>query len=132
MVDKEKDLDSAPLDDYCTFVQQLEPESHFTKGRGMSEVTYYPAVQCEVQEVVPPLDRIAEVTDIDGRLHQINVPRSMIKRSANHDYLPIGIVEIDRRTKNVLIEFPVESGQGTNRAWVTFDQLWHEPTTVAV
>jgi len=94
MVDKEKNLDWAPLDDYCTFVALLGPESHFTKGQGMSEVTYYPEVQCEVQEVVPPLDRIAEVMDIDGRLHQINVPRSMIKRRANHHYyLPVGIVE---------------------------------------
>ncbi len=92
----------------------------------MDEVTYYPEVRCEVQEVVPPLDRIAELRDVDGRLHQINVPRSMIRRHGSEPYLPVGLVKIDRRKRLALIEFPVESGQGTNRAWVGFGALWHE------
>jgi hypothetical protein len=98
----------------------------------MDEVTYYPEARCEVQEVVPPLDRIAELRDVEGRLHQVNVPRSMIRRHGFEDYLPIGIVKIDRRKRLALIEFPVESGQGTNRAWVRFDELWHEIEPVAV
>ena len=98
----------------------------------MDEVTYYPEVRCEVQEVVPPLDRIAELRDVDGRLHQINVPKSMIRRHGSEPYLPVGIVKIDRRKRLALIEFPVESGQGTNRAWVGFDELWHEIEPVAV
>jgi hypothetical protein len=98
----------------------------------MAEVTYYPEVLCQIQEVVPPLDRIAELRDIDGRLHQINVPSSMIRRIGPDDFLPIGIVEIDRRKQVALIEFPVESGQGTNRAWVRFNKLRHEIEPVTV
>jgi hypothetical protein len=102
------------------------------EGQEMDEVTYYPEACCEVQEVVPPLDRIAELRDVEGRLHQVNVPRSMIRQHGVESYLPIGIVKIDRRKRLVLIEFPVESGQGTNRAWVRFDELWHEIEPVAV
>jgi len=98
----------------------------------MDEVTYYPEVRCEAHEVAPPLDRIAELRDVDGRLHQINVPKNMIRRRGSEEYLPIGIVKIDRRKRLALIEFPVESGQGTNRAWVRFGELWHEVESVAV
>ena len=56
----------------------------------------------------------------------------MIRRCGSDDYLPIGIVKIDRRTRLALIEFPVESGQGTNRAWVRFEELQHEIEPVAV
>ena len=98
----------------------------------MSEVTYYPEVRCEVAQVSPPLDRIAEFRDFEGRLHQINVPRNMIVHRGDEFFLPIGIVEIDRRGRKVLIEFPVESGQGTNRAWMDFDDLRSETRAVAV
>ena len=53
-------------------------------------MTYYPEVRCEVQEVVPPLGRIAEVRDVDGRLHQINISSSMTQRHGTEDYLPSG------------------------------------------
>ncbi len=92
----------------------------------MGEVTYHPEVRCEVQEVVPPADRIAKVTDIDGRLHQIPVPHNLTRRRGTVDYLSIGIVRMDRGQRRALIEFPVETGQGTNRAWVGFDELWHD------
>lgn len=98
----------------------------------MSEVTYYPEVRCEVAQVSPPLDRIAEFRDFEGRLHQINVPGNMIVHRGDESFLPIGIVEIDRRGRKVLIEFPVESGQGTNRAWMDFDDLRSETCAVAV
>ena len=109
----------------------------------MSEATYYLEVRCEVAQVSPPLDRIAEFRDFEGRLHQINVPRNMIVHRGNvprnmivhrgdKSFLPIGIVEIDRRGRKVLIEFPVESGQGTNRAWMDSDDLRIETRAVAV
>ena len=50
----------------------------------------------------------------------------MITKIGSENFLPIGIVEIDRRERLVLIEFPVESGQGTNRAWVSFESLRNE------
>ena len=57
----------------------------------------------------------------------------MIQRHGFESFLPIGIVKIDRRKRLALIEFPVESGQGTNRAWVRFDELsGHEIEPVAV
>ena len=91
----------------------------------MNETTYFPEVRCNVEQVPPPLDRIAEIIDIEGRMHQINVPQNMISEHQGQNYLPIGIVEINRRQKTVLIEFPVESGQGTARAWVKFGDLLH-------
>ena len=40
----------------------------------MDEVTYYPEARCEVQAVVPPLDRIAELRDVDGRCTRSTFP----------------------------------------------------------
>jgi hypothetical protein len=92
----------------------------------MGEVTYYPEVRCEVQQVVPPFDRIAEVRDVDGHLHQLTVPNGTTRRRGTADYLSIAIVEMDRAERRALIEFPVESGRGTNRAWVDVDELYHD------
>jgi hypothetical protein len=92
----------------------------------MVEVTYYPEVRCELHEIVPPVERIEEVKDLDGRSHQMTVPNGMTRRHGNAEYLSIGIIEMDRTRGHAFVEFPVESGQGTNRAWVEVDELWHD------
>jgi hypothetical protein len=84
-----------------------------------------PEVRCEVREVVPP-GRIAEVRDVDGRLHQINVSSSMIRRRGTEDYLAIGIAKMDPSNRRALIEFRAESGQETSRVWVGLDELWQD------
>jgi hypothetical protein len=84
-----------------------------------------PEIRCEVREVVPP-GRIAEVRGVDGRLHQINVSSTMIRRRGTEDYLAIGIVRMDPSNRRALIEFRAEAGQDTSRVWVGLDELWHD------
>jgi hypothetical protein len=57
----------------------------------------------------------------------------MINRWDGTDYLPVGIVEIDRKRRRVLIELPAEADSGANRMWVEFNDLRREavPETVA-
>ncbi len=91
----------------------------------MDEVTYYPEVRCEVHEVAPPVEWVAEVRDVEGHLHRMTVPDGMTRRHGTAEYLSIGIIELDPTNRRALVEFPVESDQVTNRAWVEIDELWH-------
>jgi hypothetical protein len=93
----------------------------------MLETTYFPEVRCNVSEGgLLPEGVTASVTDVNGRLQFVQVTRRMINESAGTNYLPVGIVEIDRRMRRALIELPTEADSGANRMWVSFDTLRNE------
>jgi hypothetical protein len=93
----------------------------------MTEFTYLPEVQCEVTVGgLLPGGVTARITDADGRRQFVQVTAGMINRWGGADYLPVGIVEIDRKTRRVLIELPAEADSGANRMWVKFDDLRKE------
>jgi hypothetical protein len=93
----------------------------------MSEFIYLPEVQCEVTVGgLLPDGVTARVSDADGRRQFVQVTSRMINRWGGADYLPVGIVEIDRKRRRVLIELPAEADSGANRMWVKFDDLRRE------
>jgi hypothetical protein len=93
----------------------------------MAEVTYLPEVRCEVTPGgILPGGVTARIKDVDGRCQYVQVTRGMINHQVGEDYLPIGIVDIDRQARKVLIELPVEADSGVNRMWVGFDSLRKE------
>ena len=90
----------------------------------MTEVTYLPEAQCEViPGGILPNAVTAIITDVGGRSQYVQVTDGMINRDDGQPYLPVGIVDIDRRSRRVLIELPVEADSGANRMWVSFDAL---------
>jgi hypothetical protein len=90
----------------------------------MTELTYLPEVRCEVTVGgILPSGVTARILDPEGRRQFVQVTRGMINRWGETDYLPVGIVEIDRRRRRVLIELPTEADSGANRMWVRFDDL---------
>jgi hypothetical protein len=93
----------------------------------MPEVTYLPEARCEViPGGILPGSVTARVRDLDGRSQFVQVTEGMINRDGDQTYLPIGIVDIDRRGRRVLIELPVEADSGANRMWIGFDTLLKE------
>jgi hypothetical protein len=93
----------------------------------MAELTYFPEVQCEVTiGGLLPRGVTARITDVEGRRQFVQVTSGMINRRGDQDYLPVGIVEIDRKKRRVLIELPVEADSGAHRMWVRFDDLRKE------
>jgi hypothetical protein len=74
----------------------------------MSEATYLPEVQCEVSEGLTGEDITVSVRDIDGREQYIHVLPSMMNREDGTTYLPVGIINVDRRNELVLVELPTE------------------------
>ena len=72
------------------------------------------------------------VRDTANQPTYLEIQRDFVAHRNGKTYLPIGVVYRDKEKGVALIEFPVESGQGTNRAWVRFDELWHEMEPVAV
>jgi hypothetical protein len=96
----------------------------------MPEMTYFPEVRCEVQEGgLMPNGVTVILADVNGRRQFIQVTRGLINRHGDADYLAVGFVDIDRRTRRVLIEFPAEADSGANRMWVGFDSLRKEVAT---
>jgi hypothetical protein len=90
----------------------------------MAETTYFPEVRCDVSSGgILPDGVTVRISDATGRSQFVQVTRGMINRAGETEYLPVGIVEIDRHTRRVLIELPVEADSGANRMWVGFDDL---------
>jgi hypothetical protein len=98
----------------------------------MTEFTYFPEVQCEVTVGgLLPGGVTARVSGVDGRHQFVQVTSGMINRWSDTDYLPVGLVEIDRKRRRVLIELPAEADSGAHRLWVRFDDLRKEATDEA-
>ena len=68
-------------------------------------------------------EAVAGLQDYQGRRHFIRVERDFLSQSNGGNYMPIGIVHVDLRSKAVLIELPHEAETGANRLWVTQEQL---------
>ena len=66
---------------------------------------------------------LATVKDIRGRKHSIRVERDFLTEIGTHQYLPVGIVNADPKTKAVLVEFSHEPETGINRIWIDHQQL---------
>ena len=65
----------------------------------MSEITYLPAVRCEVSEGLTDRDITVCVQDIEGRDQYIHVTPSMVNWEGETPYLPVGIINVDRRNQ---------------------------------
>jgi hypothetical protein len=89
----------------------------------MREITYLPEVRCEVSEGLTERDITVSVKDVEGREQYIHVLPSMVNREGDTTYLPVGIINVDRRKRQVLIELPTEADSGANRMWISFDSF---------
>jgi hypothetical protein len=93
----------------------------------MPETIYYPEVRVMVTPGgLLPNGVTARIADVNNRPQFVQVTRGMINTRGEIAYLPVGIVEIDRRLRRALIELPTEADSGANRMWVSFDDLHHE------
>lgn len=88
--------------------------------------TYFPYVKCEVSQGVRDDEFTAAVTDVDGIKQFLPVGKSFIQREGGQNYLPIGIIRVERQKQHVLIELPIEADSGVNRLWVRFESLQRE------
>jgi hypothetical protein len=90
----------------------------------VAEVTYLPEVECVVTTERGLLDtQIVGVPDENGNRQYLRVPQGYVTRQGDKTYLPIGIVELDRRKRRALVELPVEADSGVRRLWVPFDNF---------
>ena len=92
----------------------------------MPEITFFPEVLCQEEPGIREGDVTASVRDVNGRLQFVQVTAGLISRDGGKSYLPVGFVDIQRRTRTVLIELPTEADSGANRLWVKFDDLRQE------
>jgi hypothetical protein len=47
----------------------------------------------------------------------------MVNTYDEKPYLPVGIIQVDRKARRALIELPTEADSGVNRMWVGFDSF---------
>lgn len=90
-------------------------------------VTYLPEVLCEV--VAPgirPDEENVAVMDMTGNRHFLRVGKGFVNSTEKGDYLPIGVVRVDRENEKVLIELPHEADSGANRLWIPFQRVRQE------
>jgi hypothetical protein len=88
------------------------------------EVTYLPEVECEVKpsQAVQGTEIVGVPDEKDNR-EFLRVGTGFVTRENGKTYLPIGIVELDRRNQRALIELPAEADSGRRRVWVPFSRF---------
>lgn len=84
----------------------------------MNETVYLPEVKCEISEGLTESDITVGVRDMEGRNQFIHVLPSMVNWEGETPYLPVGVIDVDRRNSRVLIELPIEADSGVNRMWM--------------
>ena len=88
-----------------------------------SQPSYYPQVECEARPGDADWEVVVAVKDEKGRRQFLSVSKGMVAKENGKTYLAIGVVEVDSRTRRVLIELPHESDSGVSRLWVPFDSF---------
>jgi len=87
-----------------------------------AEITYLPQVECTVQTGMLNTV-IVGIADEDCNYQFLRVGAGSVTAEGEKTYLPIGIVELDRRKRRALVELPVEADSGARRIWVPFDRF---------
>jgi hypothetical protein len=88
------------------------------------EVTYLAEVLCEISVPNGILDtQVVGVPDVDGNRQFLRVGKGMVTEEGGKTYLPVGIVELDRKSRKALVELPLEADSGFRRLWVPFDNF---------
>ena len=83
-----------------------------------AERLYYPEVECEATPSDLYDTEVVGVLDETENRHFLRVAQGVVHRTGGTSYLPIGIVEVDRRGGRVLIQLPYEADSGANRLWI--------------
>jgi hypothetical protein len=89
----------------------------------MADVTYRPEVRCELSEGFRDTEVTVCVRDETGFRQFMQVSRAMVNSYDGKTYLPVGIIEVDRKARRALIELPTEADSGVNRMWMRFDSF---------
>ncbi len=94
------------------------------------EITYLAAVECtiEIEHDAWGMQAV-RVREDSGNRHYLAVPKGFVVREGEKTYLPIGIVELDRRKRRALVELPLEADSGFRRLWVPFDNFLRQKET---
>jgi hypothetical protein len=88
----------------------------------IAETTYLSQVECTVQAGMLNTE-IVGVADDQGNYQYLRVGKGSVMTEGGKTYLPIGIVELDRRQRRALVELPIEADSGARRLWVPFDRF---------
>jgi hypothetical protein len=97
----------------------------------MPEVTYFPEIRCDLSDGLTASDVTVCVRDTKRREQYIHVLPSMVNWVSGTPYLPVGVIKVDDRKREVLIELPIEADSGMNRMWVPFDAFRVETGVLA-
>jgi hypothetical protein len=92
----------------------------------MAEIVYLPEVRCEVSGGWRDTEITVCVRDVNGDRQFLQATPTMVNYYNQTPYLPVGIVQVDRKARRVLIELPAEADSGANRMWVAFGSFLPE------
>jgi hypothetical protein len=98
----------------------------------MSEIMYLPEVRCEVSEGWRDTEITVCVGDATGNRQSMQATPTMVNYYNQTPYLPVGIIQVDREGRRVLIELPTEADSGANRMWIPFESFLREQEAVQV
>ena len=80
-------------------------------------------VVCDVSKGLRDSERTVAVRDLAGRRQFLRVEHDFRTKADGKWYLPVGVVHVSIKGKQVLIELPHEADSGANRLWVGTESL---------
>jgi hypothetical protein len=82
--------------------------------------TYLPEIECQVRAGDADWELVVTVQDEKGRKQNLSVSKGMVSDTDGKHYLTVGVVQVDRPGRRVLVELPREADSGANRLWAPF------------
>lgn len=87
----------------------------------MSEITYLPQVECEINVLNGLLDtQVVGVPDEKDNRQYFRIGKGAVVEFEGKTYVPVGIVQLDYKSQRGLVELPQEADSGVRRIWVPF------------
>jgi hypothetical protein len=105
----------------------VDPPSRSDPMPEMIDIVYLPQVECEVTNPNALFEtEIVGVPDERDNHQFLRVGKGFVIRDNGKTYLPVGLVELDRKNRRALIELPHEADSGVRRLWVPFERFRHQ------
>jgi hypothetical protein len=99
------------------------------RGGTMSEIAYYPEIECQATPSELQNTQVVTVKDVSGASQYLRVATGFLTEAGHKTYLPVRVISFERNPLRVLVELPYEADSGTSRVWVAASQFRRAETS---
>jgi hypothetical protein len=80
-------------------------------------------LECQVEDGLRPQEATVLVEDFHGETEFMPLDRGMLEVEGDRRYVPVALIQLDRKSKAALVNLPIEADSGAHRIWVKLESL---------